>query len=433
MTAALPTPDPAVRGAGIDPRRLVAALDAAVVFYRTALSTADGPRAYLHGRGLGALVQREWPWRVGYAPPGWNTLTRHLRSAGFTRDELVGAGLSTRTRDDPDRLIDVFRDRVTFPVRSPSGYVVGFIGRASPQASTADTPKYLNTPETAIYTKGGLLFGVAEQQDRLAAGWTPVLVEGPADALAVWLSYSSSGGRAGAAALAPCGTALTDTQAAILHTVPGARHGVIAAFDGDPAGHAAVERAWQVLRQATPAGPLYAARFDAGADPADLLRRPNGRAQLRAALRQTRPLLDTVVEHRLDRMLTRHSKLLTEIPGQVAAVHALVPLLFDATNQAEAIRISELIARRTGTGPETVAWAAVARVETTLREVEADLTDASRNLLAQFRPDGGDAARPTAAAAFPRPISVTATRWIRASARDGDHPTRPAPAVRRGH
>src|SRR3954468_4514793 len=89
-----------------DLQRLRAANDAAVTFYRGQLAAHDGTRRYLDQRGLGVLADRQLPWRVGYAPPVWNTLTRHLQAAGFTADELVTAGLSAHTRDG-DRLIDV--------------------------------------------------------------------------------------------------------------------------------------------------------------------------------------------------------------------------------------------------------------------------------------------------------------------------------------
>ncbi|MEW2385742.1 toprim domain-containing protein [Micromonospora sp. NPDC047707] len=347
---------------------MLAAVDAAVAYYRAQLERADGPRAYLAQRGLGILVQREWPWRIGYAPPGWNSLINHLRAAGFTAEELVGAGLAIRTRAEPDRLIDVFRDRVMFPVRDPTGHVVAFLGRSRPGVGEG-VPKYINSPKTTIYDKGHLLFGVAEQQERLSARWTPVLVEGPADVLAVWLSYTRSG-RPGAVALAPCGTMLTSAQAAILRELPGAAQGIVAAFDADPAGRTGVDRAWQLLRHPRPPGQLLAAEFSAGADPADLLRRPDGRAQLRAALqRRARPMLDAVVEHRLAQLVERHPRLLEDIDGRCAAVRILVPLLFEATSPDTAFRVARRIVAVTGVGVDTVAIAAIAHLEDGLHHI----------------------------------------------------------------
>ncbi|MEU8220153.1 toprim domain-containing protein [Micromonospora taraxaci] len=370
-------PTSPIRGAGLAPERLLAAVEAAVTYYRAQLEHAEGPRAYLAERGLGAVVQREWPWRVGYAPPGWSSLTRHLRAVGFTAEELVGAGLSTRTRGEPDRLIDVFRDRIVFPVREPSGHAVAFLGRTGPGAANG-VPKYINSPETAIYDKGRLLFGVAEQQDRLNERWTLVLVEGPADVLAVWLSYSRSQ-QTGAVALAPCGTMLTDDQAAILRELAGGAGGIVAAFDADPAGRGAVDRAWQLFSQQHLPGPLLVAEFSASADPADLLRRPNGRAQLRAALqRRARPMLDTVVDHRLARLVERHPRLLEDIDGKCAAVRVLVPLLFQATSPDDAIRVARRIVACTGTGVDTVATAAIAHLEDALHDLHPHIEAATK-------------------------------------------------------
>ncbi|WP_406071240.1 toprim domain-containing protein [Micromonospora sp. NBC_01638] len=370
-------PTSPVRGTGLKPTRLLAAVEAAVTYYRAQLEHADGPRAYLAERGLGVLVKREWPWRLGYAPPRWSSLTRHLIAAGFTAEELVGAGLSTHSRRNQDRLIDIFRDRIMFPVRDPAGHAVAFLGRADPGAADG-VPKYINSPETAIYNKGRLLFGVAEQQDRLNERWTPVLVEGPADVLAVWLSYSRSR-RAGAVALAPCGTMLTHDQAAILRELPGAARGIVAAFDADPAGRDAVDRAWQLLRQQRSPGPLLVAEFSAGADPADLLRRTNGRAELRAALqRRARPMLDAVVDHRVAQLVERHPRLLEDIDGRCAAVRALVPLLFQAASPDDAIRVARRIVTHTRTGVDTVAFAAIAHLEDGLHEFRLTVEAAAK-------------------------------------------------------
>ncbi|RBQ03861.1 hypothetical protein DQE82_30040 [Micromonospora sp. LHW51205] len=359
----LTPPSSAIRGFGLDPGRLIAAVEAAVSYYRDQLAGADGPRAYLAGRGLGVLVDREWPWRVGYAPPGWSSLARHLRSVGFSDDELLGAGLSTGTRSG--RLVDVFRDRIVFPVRDPAGHAVAFLGRAGPGAGDG-VPKYINSPKSAIYDKGRLLFGMMEQQDRLDARWTPVLVEGPVDVLAVWLSYAKSG-RPGTVALAPGGTVLTDHQAGMLRELPGAAGGIVAAFDADPPGRDAVDRAWQTLRQPRPPGPLLVAEFAAGADPADLLRRPHGSAQLRAALqRRARPMLDAVLDHRLARLVERHPRLLEDIDGRCAGVRALVPLMYEAANPDEAVRVGRRIVALTGAEADTVAIAALTHLEESL-------------------------------------------------------------------
>lgn len=332
-----------------DAQRLLAANDAAVAWFRSNLATAEEPRRYLVSRGLGTLVDREWPWRVGYAPPTWSGLTDHLRAAGFSSQELVVAGLAQPTRADPSRLIDVFRDRVVFPIRNPAGHVVAFIGRASDRCVEADPqlPKYLNTHESPLYHKDRVLFGVAEQEERIRASWRPVLVEGPADAIATWLSYSRSGA-SGAVAVAPCGTALSGVQARILNAMPGSGDGIVVAFDGDPAGRKAAVAAFDLLRRPQGRRRLLAAEFPAGADPAEMITRPNGRAQLRAALRhQTRPLVFAIVDHHLNRMLARSPQLLDDIGGRYDAARLLAPRVLDAIDPQEAYWLARHIVERT--------------------------------------------------------------------------------------
>ena len=122
----------------------------------------------------------------------------------------------------------MMRDRIVFGIRNRDGDLVGFTGRAAPEDNSA--PKWLNTPTTAIFTKGDLLFGFTENQDRLAGGATPVRVEGVMDALAVTLA---SEGRA--VGLAPLGTALTAAQADHL-THAATNQLVLHATDDHPAG-----------------------------------------------------------------------------------------------------------------------------------------------------------------------------------------------------
>ncbi|BCY10983.1 toprim domain-containing protein [Actinoplanes sp. L3-i22] len=354
--------------------RLRAATGAAADFYRTHLAHADTLHTYLHHRRLQALVNRSEPWQIGYAPPGWQHLTQHLRAAGFTDDELVDAGLSHRHHTG--RIYDVFRDRLMFPIRDQHG-PVAFTGRAAPHAGP-DEPKYVNTPATRLYDKSGMLFGLAEQQDRIAQGWPIALVEGPTDVLACWLSYARSGGP-GVVALAPCGTALTDAQAAIVCELPGAQLGITAAFDADNAGRAAITKAWHLLHARHPSRLLRAATLPSGADPAALLARPNGRAQVRAALgAQTRPLLEAVVDHRLTGWVTRWPQLLQDIDGRCAAARGLIDLMFQADDSEEAARVARQIVRRTGVHPEVIAQLALERAEATLESADAGGLTGSR-------------------------------------------------------
>ncbi|MFI7026290.1 toprim domain-containing protein [Micromonospora sp. NPDC049900] len=406
-----------------DPRRLRAANRAAVAFYREQLGGehARGVRDYLRIRGLGTLARHdsdEGParWLVGYAPRAWTALTHQLRAEGFTGQELVAAGLSVRTRNQ--RLIDRFRDRLMFPIRDPAGHPLGFIGRAAPAAGPA-VPKYLNTPETALYRKGTVLFGVAEQQDRIQAGWRPVVVEGPIDAIAVRLSHTSHG-RSGAIGVASCGTTLTHAQATILCNMPGAGNGIVVAYDDDPAGHTATERAWSVLRNAVPPGPLLAAAL-AGGDPADLLRSDGGRAAVRNAVQgQAYPLVQAVIDHRLTKLTTRHPRLFEDIAGRCAAVRAVVPLLFDAVNAAQATELATRVTERLGVGLDTVAIAMAEHVDGSLHDAGTALEQAA---LGRPPPVRSIHRSPSAAIlAFPTLRMVGTTHRTDALATTGERP-----------
>jgi DNA primase len=315
---------------------------AAVDYYRAQLVRNLGPCNYLWARGLGFVVDREAPWRVGFAPGTWTGLTEHLRGRGFRGSDLIAAGLAIRGHDG--RIFDMFRDRIVFPIRNRGGDTVAFIGRVwHPHGGTGlHVPKYLNSPDTLIYTKGQQLFGLYEQRDRVAAGWPPVLVEGPADTLAVWLSYSRAG-RTGLVSLAPCGTALTDAQLRTAVGLSGARRfGLGVAFDGDQAGRRAADHAYDLLA-AYPGIVARGAVFDPGADPADLVRSAAGRAQLRATLeRRAQPLLHLVIDHRLERMLERSPRLLHEIPGRLGLARALAPLIAEQRPEVAAAAIGHV-------------------------------------------------------------------------------------------
>lgn len=325
--------------------RLYAAHAAAVTFYRAQLIRHEGPVGYLRDRGLGALVDRDRPWRVGYAPHAWTALVDHLRRRGFTAAETCAAGLARTTADG--RVVDLFHDRILFPIRDLAGNTVAFIGRIWPPDG-APGPKYINSPDTPIYTKGQHLFGLDQQKDRAAAGWVPILVEGPADAVAVWLCYGGTGGT-GFVAAATCGTAFTGTQAATIAGVPGAqRHGVVIAFDADQPGQDAADRVYRLLAPRVPA--VSGVVLPAGTDPADLL--PNGR--LRDLLdAPARPYLHLLLRHRLDRLLDRYPRMLHEVDGRVAAARALAPLIAEEPPAAAVAATRDLIAHaRLRLGPD---------------------------------------------------------------------------------
>jgi DNA primase len=240
----------------------------------------------MHDR-LGTDLADDRRYHVGYAPPGPTSLVRHLTARGASVEELLDAGLARRT--ERGQLVDAFRDRLIFPIYSGAD-LVGFIGRRNPTKPDGEFsgPKYLNTRATAIFTKGEQLFGLAEAAIDLEAGSTPVLVEGPMDAIAVTLA--GGGAYVGVATL---GTSLTNQQAAQLAAMG---RPLVVATDGDLPGRVAAERDFWML---APHGLAPAvARFPDGSDPADVLTREGPQALL-DTLHRARPLSSLLVEERL--------------------------------------------------------------------------------------------------------------------------------------
>jgi DNA primase len=269
-----------------DPRIESVLLDAEQ-FYTGQLAGSWAP-AYLRKRGITAAAVGEW--HIGYAPRGWTALTSYLRGRGHPDDAIQAAGLARAS--SRGTLIDHFRDRVMLPVHGEQGTLAGFIGRARPGAGPA-LPKYLNGPATSTYQKGDLLFGLHHAGGHLARGATPVIVEGPFDAIAVTLADPQH-----YAGLAPCGTALTSRQAAALGRAADLRHtAVLVAFDNDPAGRQAAVRAYGILRAISDR--LQSVTLS-GKDPAAILETDGAAALQRVLQDRVRPLSAVVIDAHLD-------------------------------------------------------------------------------------------------------------------------------------
>jgi DNA primase len=307
VTASPSAPEPDPRIAGV--------LDDAMQFYDGQLSRSWVP-AYLADRGISDDVMRQW--RIGYAPGGWATLTGHLRALGHDDDAIQAAGLARIS--SRGTLIDHFRDRVMLPVHDERGNIAGFLGRARPGAGP-EVPKYLNSPETSSYQKGTLLFGLHQARDLLACGATPVIVEGPFDAIAV--TMADPGRHVG---LAPCGTALTSKQAAVLAQAADlGSSGVLVAFDDDQAGRKAAVRAYDILR--TVSSRLQSAVLP-GKDPAETLQ-TGGPEALQTILRdQVQPLSAVVIDAHLapwERRLQDAEGPLLAMRSTAAVIAGLLP------------------------------------------------------------------------------------------------------------
>lgn len=228
-------PVPERRGAPRGQRaRLLEALEAAATAYEQWLAdpaTGAATRAYLERRGIAPESVRAF--RLGLAPEGWEHLVRRLRGRAGD-DALVEAGLAGRREGGRGGLYDRFRNRLMIPLIAPGGAVLGFGARA---LAEADTPKYLNSPETPVYHKGSFLFGV--EQARRAEGRIEdvFVVEGYFDAIAMHQAGLTR-------TVATSGTALTAEQAKLLRRLAPT---VTFAYDGDAAGRGAMLRSLGVL------------------------------------------------------------------------------------------------------------------------------------------------------------------------------------------
>jgi DNA primase catalytic core len=228
-------------------------------------ATQSWATRYMTSRGL---ANAEW----GTAPASWTGLTDHLQACGYTPDQLVTAGVATRTRNG--RVIDKFRSRIVFPYRDQTGNIVGITGRINPDDATADyrqAPKYLNTPETAAYRKSELLYGLdPDAVARLAAGARPVLVEGPTDHAALHLTAARLAEQTAIeiVPVAAGGTGITQQHLRVLREATGRDlTDLIVALDPDTSGRTAAARVWQAL---TPHEAAHAQALDLSADPAEV-------------------------------------------------------------------------------------------------------------------------------------------------------------------
>jgi DNA primase len=261
------------------------AVEAACAFFEEALHAPQGreARLYLERRGLDLETIRRF--RLGYAPDGRDALKRAL-AKNFPEPLLIEAGLVHR-RDDGGDSFDYFRHRVIFPIGDRRGRIIAFGGRVLGEGQ----PKYLNSPETPLFHKGRVLYGWAQARvaaARPAAGAQPtaIVTEGYMDVIALH--------RAGfAAAVAPLGTALTETQIEELWRL--APEPVLC-FDGDAAGQRAAGRALErALPLLKPGHSLRFATLPAGEDPDTLILR-QGVAAMREALDNARPLAEVLWE-----------------------------------------------------------------------------------------------------------------------------------------
>jgi DNA primase len=315
--------------------RIRAANELAQSFYRGELSSprAAAAREYLARRGVDAATAERFG--IGFAPDRWDGLVDRLRRANVPGELAARAGLlAERARGGHyDRL----RNRVTFPIRDARGRILGFGGRA---LGPDQEPKYLNGPESPIYHKREVLFGLPAALDPIRRSGRAVIVEGYFDVVALHRAGVGEG-------LATCGTALTPEHARELRRRTGE---VVLLFDGDDAGQRAARAALEVL---LPVGlRVRHASLPAGEDPDSLLAHAGPEA-LRRAVDAALPALEAAIGRACARGLAT--------PWERAdAVRDVAPLLVSITDPVERGEFARLLALRASVREEDVAAALVA-------------------------------------------------------------------------
>lgn len=304
--------------------RLVDAVERAVSFYNERLRTADDAghaRSYLRSRGYDADIVEQF--HLGYSPDAWETLVKHLSDAGVSDEAITGAGLGSRSRRGG--VVDRFRNRLMFPIYDVRGDAVGFGARLL----DGDGPKYLNSPETPIYHKSRLLYGLNWAKSQIVRSDESVVVEGYTDVIAFHLADMP-------VAVATCGTALGEEHLDLLRRFS---KRVVLAFDADEAGAGAAERGFE--RSVPGDLDLRVAVLPEGRDPADLVSE-GGVEDLKAAIASSMPLL----QFRIDRELAGFDLTEPEARGRaVRAAATLISLHPDAVVRHE---YAVLVSRRTG-------------------------------------------------------------------------------------
>ncbi|MFF2495889.1 DNA primase [Agromyces sp. NPDC058064] len=289
--------------------RLLAANQAAAEFFVEKLGAPEAEigRRFLGERGFDAEAARRFG--VGFAPKSWDALTNHLKSKGFSTEELSAAGLVSQG----DRgVYDRFRGRLVWPIRDVTGQTVGFGARRLLDDDKG--PKYLNTPETAVYHKSQVLYGLDLAKRDISKTHRVVVVEGYTDVMACHLAGVTT-------AIATCGTAFGVDHIKVLRRVLGDDSGVgevVFTFDGDAAGQQAAMRAFAEEQRF--AAQTFVAVAPDGLDPCDL-RLARGDGAVRTLVESRTPMFDFVIRHTLNRYD------LETVEGRVGALRAAAPIV----------------------------------------------------------------------------------------------------------
>jgi len=216
--------------------RLRALMECSVEYYHNNLKLAANRRAFEYTVQRGLSTETLKNWRIGYATSGWKDSQEYLANAGFTIQEMLDAGVLAQESDGQKRVYDRFRERLMIPICDSAGHVVSFGGRLLADRKAA---KYINGPQSPLFDKGALVFGLDKAKATIRQRDQVIVVEGYMDAIAAHQAgYSET--------VAQMGTALTDEQA---KTLTGLSRHIILALDGDEAGQKATRRGIEIAAQ----------------------------------------------------------------------------------------------------------------------------------------------------------------------------------------
>jgi len=310
--------------------RLLAANAAAEEFFRDRLSAPDAEpgRRFLGERGFDSAAAAHFG--VGFAPKSWDELTKHLRGKGFTQEELLAAGLVSQG----DRgVYDRFRGRLIWPIRDVTGQTIGFGARRLLDDDKG--PKYLNTPETAVYKKAQVLYGLDLAKREVSRQDQVVVVEGYTDVMACHLAGVTT-------AVATCGTSFGVDHIKVIRRVMGddnSQGSVIFTFDPDAAGQKAAARAFGEEQRFS--AQTYVAVGPDGLDPCDL-RLAKGDDAVRRMIDARKPMYEFMIRQTVERFD------LDSVEGRAAALRAGAPIVATIRDPASQNGYTRELARLSG-------------------------------------------------------------------------------------
>jgi len=358
-------------------QRLLDAHKIAAEFFRDQLLSpaAAAARQFLSGRGFDRAAAEQFG--IGFAPQGWDALLKHLRGRGFTDEELRLTGMFS-TGNSGDRLFDRFRGRLIWPIRDIAGETIGFGARKL--FDDDQGPKYLNTPETILYKKSQVLYGIDLAKKAIAKDRQLVVVEGYTDVMACHLSGVGT-------AVATCGTAFGEDHIKVARRLlsdDGTGGEVIFTFDGDAAGQNAALKAFSLDQRFV--AQTFVAVEPSGKDPNDL-RQSGGSEAVQALIGSRRPLFEFAIRSTLAKFD------LSTVEGRVQGLRAAAPVVAEIRDGST----------RVGYSQELAGWLGIADPNEVLRAVNNAAK--SRSRAAQHADPAGKPAEETAGTApgFSRP------------------------------